>query len=225
MTQKEINSHARLPENIHNLLFHNIVTPTHVYDLANALLDGCLLAGSDPRPCGIHYVAHNLFAIRHNRGQQINRFFNFYSCLLFLFHASVFHASFKVTDFASSLDLLNLLHGLYGLAHEVAIILDWSRPSLFELKCGVDGHFFAARLTESFGPRDLTRVALFVKRTDAFGAAKTKLLAVVPDKHHAVARIARTRTKIALIDAHDDIVLESLSVDYSLKSGKLPEAL
>jgi hypothetical protein len=64
-----------------------------------------------------------------------------------------------------------------------------------------------------------------VKRTDAFGAAKTKLLAVVPDKHHAVARIARTRTKIALIDAHDDIVLESLSVDYSLKSGKLPEAL
>ena len=46
--------------------------------------------------------------------------------------------------------------------------LDGAVPPLLELEGGVDGHFFAPRLPERFGPRRLARVALFHKVFAAF---------------------------------------------------------
>jgi len=112
------------------------------------------------------------------------------------------HSPVEETLLSSLLDLVNLLHGLQGLHHQVSVISRGDVPALLELKHGVVGHFFAVGHTGSLRPLQLPWVLLTLEELVAFGAAEAEDLGVVPHKHCAVTGVDVHRTEIALFDTH-----------------------
>jgi len=103
------------------------------------------------------------------------------------------------------------LHGQNRLAHKIPIVFDGSVASFFEIKGAIDGHFFSTGLTIGLGPGDLAGIPFLVEVSVAFGTAKPELFAIVSDKDHAVARVARRGTEITLFDSHIGLKLINLS--------------
>ncbi len=77
------------------------------------------------------------------------------------------HATLEEALLSASLDLVQLLHGLNCLHHEVAVVADGLVAALFKLEHGITGHLLAVGSTVGFGPAQLTWVLLGLKQSVA----------------------------------------------------------
>ena len=100
------------------------------------------------------------------------------------------------------LDLVNSLHGLYGLHHEVSVVSHGHIPPLLKLKHCVACHFFSVGSSVSFSPSQLSWVLLCFKKLVALGWAETEYFGVITGKSHTVTWVNAFGAEVALFDSH-----------------------
>jgi len=127
-----------------------------------------------------------------SRGNEVDVLHNFLASTSLLELLDVAHTASVEALLASGSDLLDLLHGLECLHHEVAIVLDRSVAAFLEVESGIHGHFLAARFPVRLGPLDLAWVAFELEALVALRSTKLKHLAVITDKGDTVTGVHRS---------------------------------
>ena len=115
---------------------------------------------------------------------------------------SLVHARLEESLLTGLFDLIDSLHGLQGLDHEVSVIARRDIALLLELKDRVVGHFLAVRHAVGLGPLELARILLCLEQLVALGRAEAEKLGVVSDEGGAAAGIHVAATEVALINSH-----------------------
>lgn len=133
---------------------------------------------------------------------KMSMFFDFVVDVIDLLDFGEFHSIFPEAVFPAFADVSNFFHGFDGVDVDVSVVHLGLVDLAFQFEDGVLDQFFVVLLSIGFGPLEFSGIVFGLEMLVALGPAKAEGLAVIPDKHHAVAGVNRSRAEVAFLDPH-----------------------